>query len=133
MRGIAKRARFIELESMNRDCLFCKIVAGEIPGKFIHRDSEFVVFLDINPKSPVHLLICPTKHYDKLQETDPTVLARATMLVQDIASKLGLADNYTIQINNGAESGQIVFHLHLHFMSSSTDASSLVNKIVDSL
>lgn len=119
-----------KLSPMSSDCLFCKIIAGEIPGKFLHQDSEFVVFLDINPKAPVHLLICPTAHYDKYQDSDPEVLARATMLIQDIARKLEIEDNYTIQINNGAKSGQIVFHLHLHLLSSSSTAADRVAELV---
>ena len=115
------------------DCLFCKIIAGEIPGKFIHRDNDFVVFLDINPKAPVHLLICPIKHFDKLQDTEPEILSRATDLIQKLALKLEIPDNYTIQINNGAESGQIVFHLHFHLMSNSTKAAQKIQKIAETL
>lgn len=115
---------------MSAECLFCKIVRGEIPGKFIHKEKDFVVFLDINPKAPVHLLICPTTHTDTFQSSDPETLKRATTLIQSLAERLGITDNYTLQINNGAESGQIVFHLHIHLLSGSRAAAEKVRELI---
>lgn len=115
---------------MSVDCLFCRIIAGDIPGKFVYRSEDFVVFKDINPKAPVHLLICPTAHSDTFQNSDPAIMAAATSVVQEIASNLGIEDEYTLLINNGEKSGQIVFHLHIHLMSNSTEAAAKIEKVL---
>ena len=115
---------------MEKDCIFCKIIAGEIPGSFVHRDEEFVVFLDINPKAPVHLLIVPTVHSETFQSSEPEVVKRAAALIQELARKLGIEDNYSLEINNGADSGQIVFHLHIHLLSRSAAGAKRVKELV---
>ncbi|MCH9032191.1 MAG: HIT domain-containing protein [candidate division Zixibacteria bacterium] len=114
-----------------QDCLFCKIIAGEIPGKFVYEDDGFVAFRDINPKANVHLLICPRDHSHSFQKTSPDVMPGLTRAIQKIASALKIEDNYSLQINNGAKSGQIVFHLHVHLFSSSTEAAELISKRID--
>lgn len=116
---------------MSADCLFCKIINGDIPGKFVYRSEDFVAFNDINPKAPVHILICPRSHTDTFQTSDPAIMAAATSVVQEIAANLGIEDEYTLQINNGAKSGQIVFHLHIHLMSGSTEAAAKIKKILE--
>ena len=116
---------------MSADCLFCKIIDGDIPGKFIYRSEDFVAFNDINPKAPVHILICPRSHTDTFQTSDPAIMAAATTVVQEIAANLGIEDEYTLQINNGAKSGQIVFHLHIHLMSGSAEAAAKIQKILE--
>ncbi len=103
-----------------QDCIFCKIIKGEIPGKFVYKDSEIVAFQDINPKAPVHVLILPIKHLKSLQDTkgeDEKLLGKLMIAVNRIAEKLGIAQNgYKVVINNGEDSGQLVFHLHLHLL-----------------
>ncbi len=99
------------------NCIFCKIIAGDIPGKIVYRDEQYVAFLDVNPKAPLHILVCPIEHTDNFQQTKPDVIAGATKVIQTLATQLGIADNYTLQINNGESSGQEVFHLHIHLLS----------------
>jgi len=102
------------------DCIFCKIIKGEIPGKFIYRDDQLVSFYDINPKAPIHVLIVPVKHLHSLQEIKPfdkELLGSLLLKVNVIAKKLGIAkDGYKVVINNGQVSGQLVFHLHMHLL-----------------
>lgn len=102
------------------DCIFCKIIAGEIPGKFVYRDEEVIAFYDISPKAPVHVLVLPVKHISSLIETttaDTELLGTLMVKVQEIAKKLGLpASGYKVVVNNGKGSGQLVFHLHIHLL-----------------
>ncbi len=107
---------------MSADCIFCKIIAGKIPGKIVYRDDNYIVFFDVNPKAALHLLICPVEHTETFQQADPELIAGATEVIQNLARELSIENNYAIQINNGADSGQIVFHLHLHMMSHDTEA-----------
>ena len=103
-----------------QDCLFCKIINGEISGKFVYKDKTLVAFYDINPKAPVHVLVVPVKHLRSLQdikEDDEKLLGQLMLAVQKIAQKLGIAaDGYKVVINNGQASGQLVFHLHVHLL-----------------
>src|SRR4030042_4079861 len=98
------------------DCLFCQIVKGEIPTKFVYQDNKVVAFNDIKPSAPVHILIVPIKHYPTLNEADDKqllgeMLTRCVLLAKD----LGLTENgYKVAINVGKDGGQIVPHLHIH-------------------
>ncbi|OGG27034.1 histidine triad nucleotide-binding protein [Candidatus Gottesmanbacteria bacterium RIFCSPLOWO2_01_FULL_39_12b] len=102
------------------DCIFCKIINGEIPGKFVYRDKNVVAFFDIRPKSPIHLLVMPIKHIESLINisfNDKNLLAEMTLVVVKVANKLGLdKSGYKVIINNGKGSGQVVFHLHMHLL-----------------
>lgn len=102
------------------DCIFCKIVKGEISGKFAYRDNEIVAIYDINPKAPVHVLVMPVKHLDSLIEVkkeDEELLGSLLLSVKKIAENLNIASSgYKIVINNGRASGQIVYHLHIHLL-----------------
>ncbi len=102
------------------DCIFCKIIKGEIPAKKVLEDKDFIVFYDINPKAPLHVLLVPKKHIISLQDTkeeDRELLGSLMVLVNRVAQTLGIArDGYKIVINNGKNSGQLVFHLHLHLL-----------------
>lgn len=101
-------------------CLFCKIIKGEIPGKFVYKNKDLVAFHDINPKAPVHVLIVPMKHLESLREVkekDRQLLGELMLAAQKIAVKLGIAkDGYRIVVNNGQAAGQLVFHLHVHLL-----------------
>ena len=105
--------------SMN-DCLFCKIVAGEIPGSLVHQDDELVAFKDINPQAPLHVLIVPRRHIASLNDLNPeddalvgSMLRRAAAL----AKQHGYADRgYRTVFNTNREAGQTVFHIHLHLL-----------------
>jgi histidine triad (HIT) family protein len=102
-----------------KDCIFCKIVAGEIPAKIVHQDEDAVAFRDQNPQAPVHLLLVPRRHISSLNEAekgDAALLGRLLLLVRELAAKEGIDDGYRVVNNCGAKAGQSVFHLHLHLL-----------------
>ena len=102
------------------DCIFCKIIAGDIPGDIVYRDEEVTAFRDINPVAPVHILIVPNKHIasnNEVTEEDVPVLGRLFTTARQLAEKEGVAEEgYRMILNTGAHAGQVVFHLHLHLM-----------------
>ncbi|MBI4991265.1 histidine triad nucleotide-binding protein [Candidatus Gottesmanbacteria bacterium] len=102
------------------NCIFCKIIKGELPSKTVYKDKDFIVFNDINPKAPVHVLIVPLKHFESLREVSDRyerLLGKMMILVKKIAQKLGIGQTgYKVVINNGKDSGQLVFHLHIHLL-----------------
>lgn len=105
---------------MAEDCIFCKIIRGDIPGEFVHADDDVVVLRDIAPKAPVHLLIIPKKHFTYLtgltSEFEP-VIGRMFAMAQQMAAREGVSDSgYRLIINQGSDSGQEVPHLHLHLL-----------------
>lgn len=101
-------------------CIFCKIIKGEIPGKFVYRDDDFVAFHDINPKAPVHILVVPVRHIESVRDVksdDKELLGELILKVRDIAQKLEIAKSgYKLVVNNGVSAGQLVFHLHIHLL-----------------
>lgn len=103
------------------DCLFCRIVAGEIPAKIVRRSSDAVAFSDINPQAPVHVLVIPTAHISAVRSATGTdgerVLARTLMFAAEVAQELGLdGGGYRIVTNTGPDAGQSVDHLHFHVL-----------------
>ena len=101
------------------DCLFCKIVAGEIPADEVHRDDHVVAFRDIDPQAPTHILLVPTTHYGNAAEMatdDPQGLAALIVTAGTLADSEGVADGYRLVFNTGLRGGQIVFHTHLHLL-----------------
>jgi histidine triad (HIT) family protein len=101
------------------DCLFCKILAGEISSDKVYEDDKMLVFKDINPKADVHLLAIPRLHIASLNEvTDEHDDIMAHMLKQlpKLAKEQGLNDGFRTIINTGKGGGQIVFHLHIHLL-----------------
>ncbi len=104
---------------MSGECVFCKIVAGEIPSAKVYEDDDFLAFRDINPAAPVHLLVIPKQHIARLSEAnaaDRDMLGRFLLLVGHISREQGL-DSYRLIVNDGAGAGQTVFHLHAHILS----------------
>jgi len=101
-------------------CLFCRIVAGEIPADFIHRDDLSIVIRDINPQAPTHLLVIPQEHIESLNDAsqkDEGLLGYLLRVAARVANAAGLAEGgYRTVINNGAGAGQSVFHLHVHVL-----------------
>ena len=100
---------------MSENCIFCKIVAGEIPCRKIYEDDDVLVFHDIHPAAPVHFMIIPRRHVASLAECDEThrdVLGKILILAPRLAREQGLADGFRTVINTGR--GQEVFHLHVH-------------------
>lgn len=100
------------------DCLFCKIVKKEIPAKIAYEDDKVIVFHDINPQAPMHLLIIPKKHVKNVSELsneDTDLVGYLHTVAKDLAKNLGYA-NFRLVTNNGAGAGQSVWHLHFHFL-----------------
>ena len=101
------------------DCLFCKIIKGEIPSNKVYEDGEVIAFLDINPINPGHTLVIPKEHYPSLSETPPKVAGNLMEVAPDLANSIVKAvgaDGFNVGINNGPAAGQMVFHTHLHIM-----------------
>src|SRR5918997_4870761 len=96
------------------DCLFCRIVAGEIPSDRVHEDDEVVAFRDIAPRAPTHVLVIPRRHIPDahaLTDREGDLLARLFAVVRRVAEAEGLERGYRVVTNVGPESGQTVFHL----------------------
>ncbi len=102
------------------NCLFCKIIAGEIPSKKVYEDENVYAFHDINPNAPVHVLVIPKVHIASIQEvTEENLSAVSAVLkvIPQIAMELGLAENgYRVITNCGEDGGQSVKHLHFHIL-----------------
>ncbi len=100
------------------DCLFCRIVAGEIPASKVAESADCLAFRDIAPKSPVHVLVIPKVHYASLNEVpDASVVGAMSMLAKEVARLEGIsAKGYRCVINTGEHGGQTVGHLHLHVL-----------------
>lgn len=103
-----------------KDCLFCRIIAGEIPGELLHQDDHCVVLRDINPQAPLHALVIPREHLESLDDAsqkDETLLGHLLRIAARVANDQGQAENgYRTVINTGAGAGQSVFHLHVHVL-----------------
>lgn len=98
------------------DCLFCKIIAGEIPGEKIYEDDNYYAFNDINPQAPNHFLVIPKKHISQISDTsdaDNELIGGMLSVAVKICQEKSLSD-YRLVMNNGAGAGQTVFHIHLH-------------------
>lgn len=104
---------------MKSDCLFCRMVAGEIPVKRLFENEACLAFADINPQAPVHLLVIPKEHYASLAETssgETPLLGKLMAAAVEIAQEQGLETGYRVVVNTGPDGGQTVGHLHLHLL-----------------
>lgn len=104
---------------MREKTIFEKIIAKELPCECVCEDEQFIVIKDKFPQAPVHLLIIPKVHIEKLQDMSrdqATLFADAMRLIQELAKQFGIADGYRVVINNGSDGGQSVFHLHIHLL-----------------
>ena len=103
---------------MSADCLFCRIIRGEIPAKLVAQTDDCIAFRDINPQAPVHVLVIPREHVTSLDALrDGTLLGKVGLLAAEIARSEGIAaSGYRTVINNGAHAGQSVDHLHMHLL-----------------
>jgi len=100
-------------------CLFCRIVAGDIPADVIYRDDRVLAFRDINPQAPVHALVIPQDHHATWADAardDPALLGQVAVAAATVAAQEGLDGGYRIIANSGDDGGQTVHHLHLHIM-----------------
>lgn len=102
------------------NCVFCKIVKGEIPTEFVYETGDVVAFKDINPAAPFHYLVIPKKHVKNLSEAiavDEGLVDNVMLGVTKVAEKLGISEGYRATTNNGEAAGQVVPHFHFHLLS----------------
>ncbi|MFM7873823.1 MAG: histidine triad nucleotide-binding protein [Actinomycetota bacterium] len=100
------------------NCIFCKIVSGEIPSKFLYEGERVVAFEDLNPQAPTHILIVPKSHHENAADLsigDPSALLEIFKAAKQLANKREL-EGYRTVFNTGAAAGQSVFHAHLHLL-----------------
>jgi histidine triad (HIT) family protein len=101
------------------DCLFCRIVAGEIPATVVHETDRVLAFRDISPQAPVHVVAVPKEHHadvSALTAVDPDLAGELLATVARIAADEGLDHGFRIVLNSGADGGQTVFHVHAHLL-----------------
>lgn len=101
------------------DCLFCRIGAKQVAAKLVYEDDEIFAFEDIHPQAPTHILLCPRKHLDSLNDAAPAdalLLGRLQVVAAQLARERNLTAGYRTLLNNGPGAGQSVFHLHLHLL-----------------
>lgn len=102
------------------DCIFCQIIAGEIPGEVLYRDQQVTAFRDINPVAPTHVLIVPNRHVasvSDLRPEDEQLVGHLFTVADQVARQEGIREaGYRLIINNGRDGRQIIFHLHLHLI-----------------
>ena len=102
------------------DCIFCKIISGEIPSTNVYRDDQVTAFRDINPAAPTHILIVPNKHIDSVNmmiADDEPLIGHLFFVAKELAAKEGISEGgYRLIANTGAGAGQTVFHIHLHLL-----------------
>lgn len=107
-------------EDSKTDCIFCKIVAGEIPSKIIYRDKDVIAFPDINPSAPVHIMVIPVKHITTMADVtdaDAPLLGKLIAAAAKVAKDQGLdKKGYRLVINTGKDAGQVVQHIHVHLL-----------------
>lgn len=99
--------------------IFTKIIAREIPAKIVHEDELCLAFHDVNPQAPTHVLLIPKKEMPRLVDAtaeDAALLGHLMLTANKIAQQLGVGDAFRLVVNNGADAGQSVFHLHLHIL-----------------
>lgn len=100
------------------DCIFCRIVKGELPAKIVYKDEQVTAFRDINPVAPTHVLIIPNEHISSTNDVtakDEQLLGHMLTTVKTIAEKEGISGSgYRLIVNTGSDANQVVFHLHLH-------------------
>lgn len=101
------------------DCVFCKIIKGELPCVKVYEDGKVLAFLDISPVNPGHTLVVPKEHFENILDTPEDVLSEMIKIVKKIASavlKGSGAEAFNLGVNNGAAAGQVVQHIHFHVM-----------------
>lgn len=100
------------------DCIFCKIVKGEIPSKKVYEDDDVLAFYDVNPLAPIHVLVIPKKHIENIVAVeDPSIISKIFESINKIAKQLNIADDgFRVITNCGKNAGQEVKHLHFHIL-----------------
>ena len=105
---------------MTIDCIFCRIIKGESPANFVYKDEDMVVFHNIKPSAPIHVLMVPREHIESvnsLEESHSTVISKMMIKAKEVAQSLGIRDSgYKLILNVGKGGGQVIFHLHMHLI-----------------
>lgn len=126
LKKILKIKKRLNLKKLNSrggnimDCIFCKIIKGEIPSSFVYEDEKVVAFEDLNPMAPEHILVIPKKHYESLNdipEDEMGIISDIHKAIQNIAKQRGFdKSGYRVVNNCGSDGGQEVFHIHFHVL-----------------
>ena len=107
-------------ETSDKDCIFCKIIRGEMPSTTVYQDEDIVVFKDINPVTPVHLMVVTRKHFRSLAhmtDAETALVGKMALAAARVAREQGIADQgYRLVINTGPDAGQVIPHIHAHLM-----------------
>lgn len=106
------------MSESDNECLFCRLVRGEVPATIVHEDDDLVAFRDINPQAPTHVLVIPRAHHAdaaSLAAADPAAVGRLVSAAATVAEQEGIS-GYRLVFNTGVEAGQTVFHVHLHLL-----------------
>lgn len=114
---------------MDKNCLFCKIIAGDISSNKVYEDDDMLAFRDINPQAQTHVLVVPKSHFATLAEMDAVqaeLVKKCLVKIPEIAASLGLENGYRLIINQGKDAGQTVFHLHIHILGGQNMGEKLV-------
>jgi len=101
------------------DCIFCRIVRGEVPARIVYQDEDVTAFHDLAPCAPVHILIIPNRHVAGVAQVEPkdaAVLGKLFVIARRLAEQENIVDGYRLVVNNGPGAGQSVFHLHVHLL-----------------
>lgn len=118
-------------KSMHADCLFCRIVSGEIPSRKVYEDEDIFAFHDIHPVAPVHFLIVPRMHLENLYEADirhRSLLGKVFGMAGQLAREQGASDGFRVVVNNGRVGRQEVYHLHLHVLGGPEPLGSIIGR-----
>ena len=115
---------------MKDDCLFCKIIKGEIPSTKVYEDDEILAFKDINPAAPIHILVIPKKHIASLahmEKEDEAIVGKIYGVINKIAEEKGFKESgYRVIVNCGKDAGQEVMHLHFHILAGAKFGDKIV-------
>ncbi len=108
------------------DCIFCKIVAGEIPSSVLHETNNFIVIKDVAPQAPLHLLVLPKKHYDNLLDCDDELTSEMIRAAREVTKTLGVQEKgFRLVINTNEDGGQTVPHLHMHILGGKVSSAQM--------
>lgn len=124
----ASASQIFESENRNMDCIFCKIINGDIPSNKVYEDEQILAFHDIAPQAPVHVIVIPKKHIqsaDEINSENSEIVAKIFEAIPSVAKKCGLENGYRIITNIGEDGCQSVKHMHFHILGGKKLAESL--------